>query len=101
MAKNICWTKPTKWIDRFADAIQLLCAGNRPTEKMIADWFDESQDSFELQEFVRKHCPLGWSQGIVVIDAALALADISSYCFRQAKKTQCTKVTDIKNIAEQ
>lgn len=75
MAKNICWTKPTRWIDRFADAIQLLCAGNRPTEKMISDWFDESQDSFELQEFCIKHCPLFWSQGIVVIDAALALAD--------------------------
>jgi hypothetical protein len=69
------WTVPTKYNDRFADAIALLCAGNRPPEQMVLDWFDDSKDSFDLQEFCLAHCPLVWTQGIVVIDAATALAD--------------------------
>lgn len=70
-----CWTKPTKYLERFSEAIALLCGGERPPEKVITDWFDENQDSFELQEFCIAHSPLVWAQGIVIIDAAIALAD--------------------------
>lgn len=72
---NTDWAKPTTHIKRLGDALALLCAGNRPTDQMIIDYFNNDLDSFELQEFCIEHCPLVWAQGIVVIDAALTLAD--------------------------
>lgn len=69
------WAKKTTHIERLGDAFELLCAGKRPPDQMILDYFNDDLDSFELQEFCVAHCPLAWSQGIVVIDAALALAD--------------------------
>lgn len=70
-----CWTKQTTHIERLGDALQLLCAGKRPPDQMILDYFNDDLDSFDLQEFCVENCPLVWSQGIVVIEAALILAD--------------------------
>jgi hypothetical protein len=69
------WDKPTEWMERFVEALELLCAGNRPSDKIVQDWWDDEIDSFDLQEFCIKYCPLTWSMGISVIDAAITLAD--------------------------
>lgn len=69
------WTEPTTYLKRFGDAIQALCGGNRPPDRMMLEYLDKHSDSFELQEFCIEHTLLGWAQGIVVIDAALTLAD--------------------------
>lgn len=63
----------TTYLSRFADAMETLCNGNRPTSEMIITWFADP-DSFELQEFAMEHGP-SWAQGIAVIDAATILAD--------------------------
>lgn len=70
-----CWTKKTTYIERLGDALELLCDGKRPLDQMILDYFNDDLDSFELQEFCVANCPLAWSQGIVVIEAAMGMAD--------------------------
>jgi hypothetical protein len=67
------WT-PTTYLQRFGDAMQRLCGGQRPTDAMLLDWLDPTLESVDLQEFAIEHGP-EWAQGIAVIDAALGLAD--------------------------
>lgn len=68
------------YIERFGDAMQLLCNGNRPSNKMLIDWIDSDDET--LQEFACNNGP-EWAQGIVLIDAARLLADtpIEGYKF--------------------
>lgn len=68
------WTTPTTHLQRFGDAMQLLCAGHRPPDPMLLAWMDKDSDSFELQEFAIAHGP-AWAQGIGIIDAALVAAE--------------------------
>ncbi len=68
------WTTPTTYLQRFRDAVALLCAGQVPSDKLLLDWLDTDNDSFALQEFAIEHGP-SWAQGIAVLDAARVLAD--------------------------
>jgi len=68
-------SKPTTYRERFKDVIALLCQGEYPSDIIIDNWYDEGLASFELQEFCRKYCPLEWSQGVAVIEAAMILAE--------------------------
>ena len=63
---------PTTYIQRFGDALQALCKGVRPSDKMMDDWLTHKSE--ELQSFC---CNNGiyWAQGIGIIDAALVLVD--------------------------
>ena len=76
MAQEINPMKPTKWIDRFSEAIALLC-GAKPPEHLVKEWLDHTDDPHRqnLQDWAACKTPLQWSQGIQVIDAAHALAD--------------------------
>lgn len=65
---------PTTYIQRFGDAMQLLCGGNRPTDEMMRAWIDLGLDDHELQDFAANNGP-EWAQGLAVIDAARVLAD--------------------------
>jgi hypothetical protein len=67
--------KPTTlWIDRFTEALMLLCGGVRPPPQAVMDWFSE-EDSFDLQEFAINNTALPTAQGIAILDAARAVAD--------------------------
>lgn len=68
------WQTPTTYLQRFGDAIALLCAGNRPPDEMMTAWLDADREDTRLQEFACEHGPV-WAQGIAVIDAAQVLAD--------------------------
>lgn len=62
----------TTWIQRFREALTLLC-GEAPPEGMAEAW--DAHESEELQEWALNHCCLPWCMGIVVIEAAMSLAD--------------------------
>ena len=66
------WLTPTTYLQRFGDAIERLCNGNRPTDEFLTAWINCDDD--RLQEFACEHGPV-WAQGIVLIDAARVLAD--------------------------
>jgi hypothetical protein len=66
------WIAPTTYLQRFGDAVALLCGGRRATAKMLAGWLDGSDDS--LQHFAIDNGP-AWAQGIVLLDAAALLAE--------------------------
>ena len=66
------WTQPTTVIERFGDAMELLCQGTRPPEWMLTSWLDGSEE--ELQEFAAHYGP-AWAMGITIIDAALTMVD--------------------------
>jgi len=68
------WAGPTTYLQRFGDAMQLLCAGHRPGDALLVEWLDPASETYTLQEFAIEHGP-AWSQGIVVIDAALVMAE--------------------------
>lgn len=63
---------PTTYLQRFGDAVTLLCGGNRPSEDLLKGWLDGSND--ELQNFAATHGP-EWAQGIGLLDAAAVTAD--------------------------
>lgn len=67
------WTTPTTHLQRFGDAMQLLCGGVRPSDTLLADWMADDSHGW-LQEFAIEHGP-AWSQGIGLIDAAQLMAD--------------------------
>lgn len=64
----------TEFNDRFTDAMQLLCGGMRPEDRIVQDWFNGELDSAELQNFASTHGP-SWGQGCVLIDAAYLMAN--------------------------
>lgn len=66
------WMAPTTVAQRLGDAMQLLCGGKRPPEAMVAAWLDHSSE--DLQWFASTHGP-AWTQGIGLIDAAMAMVD--------------------------
>lgn len=68
------WMTPTTYLQRFGDAMELLCGGHRPPDEMMAAWFDTELDDCRLQDFACSHGP-SWAQGIGVIDAARVVAD--------------------------
>ena len=61
-------------MQRFGDAMELLCAGKRPSEEMLSNWLNPYVDTMDLQNFACEHVP-AWAQGIEMIDAAMMLAD--------------------------
>jgi hypothetical protein len=68
------WRTPTSVLQRFGDAMQLLCSGRRPDDAALAEWLDKDSDGRALQEFAAEHGP-AWAQGIGLIDAALTMVD--------------------------
>jgi hypothetical protein len=66
------WRAPTTYLQRFGDAVALLCRGRKAHAGMLAGWLDGSDDS--LQHFAIDNGP-AWAQGIVILDAAALLAD--------------------------
>lgn len=60
------------YLERFTQAITLLCKGRQPPTDMIAGWLDGTDD--KLQEFTIDNEP-PWAQGCVLLDAAKLLAD--------------------------
>lgn len=66
------WGTRTTYLQRFGDAMQLLCQGHRPSDDILEAWlFHENE---RLQEFACNNGP-EWAQGIGLIDAAMVLAD--------------------------
>lgn len=63
---------PTTFIQRFADAVELLCK-KRPSDEIVNAWVERIDDDTRLQEFAIEHGP-DWAQGIAVLDAAHVLA---------------------------
>ena len=68
------WTTPTTYLQRFGEAMALLCSGHRPPDEMLSAWLDTEREDQRLQAFAMEHGP-SWAQGIGVIDAARVLAD--------------------------
>lgn len=69
---------PTTWMERFRDALTVLCGGKEPSLELCEKWLSNEQDSNgsdPLQDWVCCNTVLPWSQGIIVIDAAYALAE--------------------------
>ncbi|MFC4924755.1 hypothetical protein [Delftia deserti] len=66
------WRKPTTYLQRFGDAIALLCHGRRPDDLVLTSWLDGTSDV--LQQFAIDNGP-AWAQGIGLIDAATIAAD--------------------------
>lgn len=75
MAETPTWS--TTAFGRFVDALAVL-VGNEPPPAYVGEWLAgrEVNGAWRLQDWVAQHLParLGWAQAIVVIDAALILA---------------------------
>lgn len=67
------WHVPTQYVDRFIQAMQLLCLGNSPSREMVESWF--SSDNDDLQQWAVNNTAMTWATGIGTIEAAMALAD--------------------------
>jgi len=68
------WRKPTTWGQRYREALTLLC-GEAPPEIAVVESLQRGNDGWELQSWAAGKCRLAWAQGIVVLDAAVTLAD--------------------------
>lgn len=68
------WSVPTSHVDRFSQALTLLC-GKTPPADAIEAWLTPGSDDARLQEFAIENGP-AWVQGIAVIDAAHLLASM-------------------------
>lgn len=66
------WSVPTSHVDRFSQAMALLCRKAPPSDAIEA-WLTPGSDDMRLQEFAVENGP-AWAQGIAVIDAAHLLA---------------------------
>jgi hypothetical protein len=67
----------TRWVDRFTDALQVLC-GERPPADLVQSWLDPVADCQRLQDWVGDHMHerlRPHSQCISLIDAAHVIAD--------------------------
>lgn len=63
----------TTYIQRFGDAMELLCR-KRPSDDLLKGWLHPEKGDERLQEFAIEHGP-EWAQGIVIIDSARVMAD--------------------------
>jgi hypothetical protein len=70
---KLAWKNPTTYIERFREAVALLCREEPPLE-MVEAYLDKTQDDMRLQEFAVDHAPT-WAQGIAILDAAHVMAD--------------------------
>lgn len=68
------WRTPTSRLQRFTEAVTILCAGHVPPADMVKAWLEPDSDDLRLQHFCATHGP-SWAQGIVCLDAAACLAD--------------------------
>lgn len=73
-ADDATWRTPTTYLQRFGDAMQALCRGQRPPDEMLTAWLDADADDHRLQDFACRH-GFSWAQGIGLIDAAQLGAD--------------------------
>lgn len=67
----------TTYIQRFTDAITLLC-GAVPPEDYVELWLTNEEDKSgtqPLHSWAIDNATLAWAQGIVVLDAAAVLAN--------------------------
>jgi hypothetical protein len=66
-------TYQTSFMERFMQALTVLCGGVEPPEAMCAAWCCQATE--ELQEWVLDHEKLEWASGISIIEAAEMLAN--------------------------
>ena len=78
------WTTSTEFIDRFEQAVTLLCHGLVPPRKLVEGWLSKTDES--LQDFAADNGP-AWAQGIVVLDAAALLAETPTEGVNHGAKT--------------
>lgn len=67
------WREPTDYIERFTEAIALMCS-KKPPKEIVTAWLDKTKDDMRLQEFAIEHGP-AWAQGIAILDAANIMAN--------------------------
>jgi hypothetical protein len=67
------WRTPTKYEQRFSEAVTLLCKGRKPPDEMVAKWIAHTDDN--LQHFAADNGPV-WAQGCGVLDAAAVIAGL-------------------------
>lgn len=65
----------TTWLERFTQALAVLCGGKQPPAEAIRDWDDPGMDSHALQSWAISNAWMEWAQGVAIIDAARLLAD--------------------------
>lgn len=63
----------TRYLDRFIEALALLCGGAVPPRELAEQW--ELGTSEALQDWAVNHVAARWATGIGAIDAAQALAN--------------------------
>lgn len=68
------WLAPTTYLQRFGDAVMLLCGGVRPADELLSAWLRDGSEDMRLQNFAIEHGP-AWAQGIGLLDAARVMAD--------------------------
>lgn len=67
---------PTTWMERFRDALRIMCNDKMPPLDLCEKWINRDEDSGEtLQDWAMCNTSAWWSQGIVTIDAAMTWAD--------------------------
>lgn len=68
---------PTTYMERFREAMGVLCAGKMPPLEMCEQWLRDEQVDFAdpLQAWAVDHAQVAWHTGIGTIEAAQAWAD--------------------------
>lgn len=69
-------SKPTTYMQRFREALSLLCDNAMPPMEMCIQWIkgEDVNGADPLQEWALNHSAAQWAQGIGVIEAAMTLA---------------------------
>ena len=68
----------TTWMERFSQAIAVLCNGRVPPAALVEKWVENVEDNqLTLQDWVfgEGAASLPWAQALVILDAAQILAD--------------------------
>lgn len=68
---------PTTWMERFREAMALMCGGKMPPLGMCEQWVRNEQIDGEdpLQAWAVEHAQVAWHTGIGTIEAAQVWAD--------------------------
>lgn len=74
---NLELEKPTTWLQRFVQALSMLCRGKQPPIHFCEMWMrHEDINGVEpLQEWAVNNSGIYWATGIGIIEAAEAMAD--------------------------
>ena len=64
----------TTWIDRFTDALEVLC-GTRPPRNIVRSWLNSDCEALQDWVGMRGRPILSHTMNIAIIEAAMILAD--------------------------